>query len=290
MVDYATADGTALAGTNYTATTGTVTFAPGEARKNVDITVIDDGTGAGTRAFTLRFTNMRGCGSESEGDTTVNGRIHDVTPTATIADAEAHESGDGTVSKMFFTVRVQRAKPGETYIFNVATTNEVVNTAGSTATPSGPNRDYIPISTTISVPGNTGTARVSVDIIDDNIQDSGEKFRIRLLGVAEGSAHAQISTTQGFATGTILNHDPDAALTAEFANLPNENPGQANLFTFDRLQRGAEQRVESHPQRIVGARRAGPARGTKDQRHRSRLERHRQPHVQRRNHAHPLGA
>ena len=38
-VDYATADGTAVAGSDYSATSGTVQFAPGETRKFISVTV-----------------------------------------------------------------------------------------------------------------------------------------------------------------------------------------------------------------------------------------------------------
>ena len=41
-VNYATADGTAVAGTDYTATSGTLTFAPGEREKKTDLVPIAD--------------------------------------------------------------------------------------------------------------------------------------------------------------------------------------------------------------------------------------------------------
>jgi Ca2+-binding RTX toxin-like protein len=41
-IDYATADGTATAGSDYTATSGTLTFAPGETSKTVNVSVLGD--------------------------------------------------------------------------------------------------------------------------------------------------------------------------------------------------------------------------------------------------------
>ncbi len=56
-VDYATADGTAIAGQDYVAASGTVTFAPGETTKTVDVTVLNDAATDGDETFTLSLTN-----------------------------------------------------------------------------------------------------------------------------------------------------------------------------------------------------------------------------------------
>lgn len=52
-VDYATADGTATAGEDYTATSGTLSFASGETEKTVSVTVLDDAHDEGSETFSL---------------------------------------------------------------------------------------------------------------------------------------------------------------------------------------------------------------------------------------------
>ena len=59
-VGYATADGTATAGADYTATAGTLTFAPGETRKTIAITVASDGIAEGTEDFHVMLSNPSG--------------------------------------------------------------------------------------------------------------------------------------------------------------------------------------------------------------------------------------
>ncbi len=67
-VDYATADGAgvwastapAAAGADYTATSGTLTFAAGETSKSVSVPLIDDAIDEGTEYFLLRFSNPQG--------------------------------------------------------------------------------------------------------------------------------------------------------------------------------------------------------------------------------------
>ncbi|MDE0052476.1 MAG: SwmB domain-containing protein [Rhodospirillales bacterium] len=73
-VDYATADGSATAGEDYTATSGTLTFAAGERTKTVNVPVLDDSNDEGEETFVLRLSNATG------------GRIADGEATGTIAN------------------------------------------------------------------------------------------------------------------------------------------------------------------------------------------------------------
>jgi ELWxxDGT repeat protein len=56
-VDYATADGTATSGSDYTSATGTVTFAPGETAKNIDVAVLGDTAPENNETFSLTLKN-----------------------------------------------------------------------------------------------------------------------------------------------------------------------------------------------------------------------------------------
>ena len=59
-VDYATADGTATAGADYTAASDTLTFDPGETAKTVDVTVLDDAHDDTEETLTLTLSNAVG--------------------------------------------------------------------------------------------------------------------------------------------------------------------------------------------------------------------------------------
>ncbi len=75
-VDYATSDGTAKAGADYTATSGTLTFAAGETSKTVNVPIIDDSHDEGEEAFGFRLSNATGA------------RIGDGEATGTIVNAD----------------------------------------------------------------------------------------------------------------------------------------------------------------------------------------------------------
>ena len=59
-VDYATSDGTATADEDYTAASGTLTFAPSETEKTVTVAVLDDAHDEGSETLTLTLSNVSG--------------------------------------------------------------------------------------------------------------------------------------------------------------------------------------------------------------------------------------
>ena len=59
-VNYATSNGTAVAGEDYTATSGTLTFSPGETSKTVSVPVLDDAIDEGNETFVLTLSNPTG--------------------------------------------------------------------------------------------------------------------------------------------------------------------------------------------------------------------------------------
>ena len=76
-VDYATSDGTATAGADYTDTSGTLTFAAGETAKTVAVPVLDDATDEDDETLTLTLSNASGGGGVSLDDATATGTIAD---------------------------------------------------------------------------------------------------------------------------------------------------------------------------------------------------------------------
>ena len=75
-VEYATADGTATAGEDYSSASGTLTFAAGETAKTVSVPVLDDVIDEGQETFTLRLSNATGA------------RIADAEATGTVSNGD----------------------------------------------------------------------------------------------------------------------------------------------------------------------------------------------------------
>ena len=57
-MNYATQDGTALAGSDYVAASGTLKFAPGETAKTVKVALINDTLPEGAEAFSLALSAL----------------------------------------------------------------------------------------------------------------------------------------------------------------------------------------------------------------------------------------
>ncbi|MYI68384.1 MAG: hypothetical protein F4103_06430, partial [Boseongicola sp. SB0673_bin_14] len=73
-VDWATADGTAVAGTDYAAGSGTLTFAAGETEGTVPVAVLDDGRDEDAETMTFTLSNASGA-TIADGEAT--GTVHD---------------------------------------------------------------------------------------------------------------------------------------------------------------------------------------------------------------------
>ena len=83
-VDYATSDGTAQAGADYTAASGTLSFAVGESSKTIEVSVLNDSHDEGDETLTLTLSNAStGVLSDSEATGTI--KNHDPMPLALVA-------------------------------------------------------------------------------------------------------------------------------------------------------------------------------------------------------------
>ena len=102
-VDYRTQDGTATAGSDYTSTSGTLTFAPGEDEKRVSVPIVDDSVEDSGETFTLVLSNASGAGFASNGTEAVGTIRNTETPALTASFEGVPEAHDGETA---FRVRV----------------------------------------------------------------------------------------------------------------------------------------------------------------------------------------
>ena len=83
-VDYATTDGSAHAGDDYTAASGTLTFQTGESSQTIEVAVLDDAHDEGEETLTLTLSNAAG-GRLTDGEATGTIKNTDPVPRALLA-------------------------------------------------------------------------------------------------------------------------------------------------------------------------------------------------------------
>lgn len=180
-------NGTATAGTDFTATPITVTFAPGDTTKTANVPITADSTDEANETVTATLSAPSNATLGSP--TTQTGTISNddaPTPVLTVSNASGSEGGvaeftinQSTVSSTDVTVKV--------------------NTANGTATAGA---DYGALTNlTVTIPAGQTSKKFTVDLIEDDTDDEpAETFTVTL---SEPSSNATLGTAKT-GTGTIL--------------------------------------------------------------------------------------
>jgi K319L-like, PKD domain len=113
-VDFATADGTALAGSDYTSNSGTLTFAPGVTSQTVTVQTIDDAVCEGTETFDVNLSNNTGPSAIADG-----------LGVGTITDNDQCVDKTGQV---IVNGPVKAGQTAKTYVFKVTNLGTTTNT------------------------------------------------------------------------------------------------------------------------------------------------------------------
>ncbi len=194
-IDYFTSDGSATAGSDYSAIgTTTLSFAAGQAASTISVEITGDTTIEPTENFFINLANATG-GTiiDAQGMGTI---LNDDNPPAvgnlSISDVSISEGNSGTKIATFTVTRT-----GGTDAFSVdfATANGTA-TAGS---------DYVATTGTL-VFGAEASKTISVTINGDTAAEANENFFVNLSNVSNGGT---IVDAQG--VGTITNDDGTGA-------------------------------------------------------------------------------
>jgi hypothetical protein len=190
-VNYSTANGGALAGSDYVAKTGTLTFAPGVTAMTITVLVNGDVTDEYDQGF---YVNLSGATGTMIADAQGFGTIldNDLPPTITITKVSAKEGGNNNSALFNFVVKLS-APSEKTISVNFATADGTATTADN---------DYVAKSGTLTFAPGTTSKTISVQVKGDKKSESNETFFVNL----SDALNATIATAQG--VGEILNDDP----------------------------------------------------------------------------------
>lgn len=188
-VGYATANGTATSGADYTAVSGTLTFTAGTLTQPVTVPIIGDLTDEVDETY---FVNLSGATNATIADSQGLGTIFDddATPTISSANCAAIEGDSGT-SPCAFRVSLSVAS-GKTVTVDYATADGTA-IAGS---------DYLAASGTLTFSPGVVTQDANVSIIGDGVSEPNRTFILNL----SNPTNATISN-ESPGRGTITDND-----------------------------------------------------------------------------------
>ncbi|MEC4984265.1 MAG: Calx-beta domain-containing protein [Oscillatoria sp. PMC 1068.18] len=228
-VEYATVNNTAIAGTDYTSTSGTLVFAPGEISQKIAVEV-DAAAFTGNKSFSLNLSNSD---NALIGNYQTQVRISD-RPLISIADIIVTEGNSGATTANF------------PVILNTAS-QETVTVAYTTAddTATTQDNDYLPTQGILTFnPGETSKV-IPVEVTGDTVRESDETFQVKLnnpsnADLSQESAVATISDDDSIprlavSDATIIEGDSNNS-TAEFTlslSLSSTQPVRVEYATGD---------------------------------------------------------
>ncbi|MFC9694449.1 Calx-beta domain-containing protein [Kribbella sp. NPDC056951] len=187
-VHAATADGTATAPSDYTATSVDLTFAPGEVTKQVTVPVVGDTTQEPDETFTLNLTGAAITDAQAVG-TIRNDDATSAVPALSVNDTTVTE-GNTSTTPATFTVSLDRP----------ATTAVTVHAATADGTATAPG-DFTATGVDLTFAVGEQTKQVVVPVVGDIAREADETFTLQL----SAAAGATLADAQG--VGTIRNDD-----------------------------------------------------------------------------------
>jgi hypothetical protein len=222
QVDYATSDGTATAGADYTAASGTLTFKDGETSKIISVPILPDNLVEGDETFFVTLSNPTGGATIDAANPAVE-TIYETPGLFQLSAANyvVAESNAGFTVTVIFTALPEPSgrSPGTTTVD--FSTHDGTATAGA---------DYTAVSGTLTFT-NSGRQTFTIPILNDSLVENDETILLTLSNATGGTSIG----TGGNTTLTILDDD-SARAAATTTTVSSDQPygstyGQLDTFT-----------------------------------------------------------
>lgn len=224
-VDFATADGTATAGSDYTATSGTATFAAGVTTAQIQVPVLGDTSDESDETFVVNLSNVL---NATIGDAQGVGTItdDDAAPTLAIETSASIAEGNAGTSNVTLNVTLSAAS-GATITVDYATSNGTA-TAGS---------DYVATTGTLTFNPGTTTLPIVIPVNGDVVLEGDETFSVTL----SNPVGSTIATSTG--TVTIVNDEGVPVVSVADASTAEGHAGGTRLVFTVSLSAASDQPV-----------------------------------------------
>ena len=218
-VQYATSDGTASAGLDYTATSGTLTFADSVTSQTFSVPVLDDSLAEPNETVNLSLSNPTGSA------------VLGTPNTAVLTITNVPKPGSLQFSSATYSI----AENGGNAIITVTRTNGnegtvTVNYATSDGTSSA-GSDYTATSGTLTFANSITSQTFSIPILGDLLTEGNEGVNLALSNPTGGATLGTPSVSILIIIDVVLDFDGDGVIDAEDNCPETPNPGQEDNDT-----------------------------------------------------------
>jgi hypothetical protein len=226
-VDYATSDGTAQAPGDYTATSGTLTFNPGETIQTFQVPIIDNAIQDGNRTVNLTLSNPSHATLGAQG--TAQLTIVDDDKALVLFKNKSYVVNEGAG---FATISVSMTMPlGQQASVDYATSD------GTAHAPA----DYTAISGSLIFSAGQISKTLQVPIINDSLFEADETINLTL----SNPVNVELGTPNDTAILTIKNDDPMPEVMFDQSSYEvSENAGSATITVTLSSPSGADSQVQ----------------------------------------------
>jgi len=224
-VQFETANDTAIAGNDYVATAGTLSFAPGKTEEAIPVEIIGDALSEATERFSVKLAPPVNATIDRGGEAFITIRDDDLLPRISISDVSVTEGDTGTV-KAAFQVNLSAAS-GQPVSVNFATTN---GTALAVS-------DYFPDTGTLDFAPNETSRTLFIQVAGDTLKEADEDFFV----VLSNPVNAGIEVGRGRVL--IIDNDPLPALSINDVSVVEGDSGLARAVFSVSLSPASGQQV-----------------------------------------------
>ncbi len=227
-VDYATADAGASSGTDYTATSGTLTFAPGETVKTVVVSVNGDTVFEATQNFVVNLSNASNAtltGGQGTGTITNDDAAPVITITpSTVTQAEGTPPGSTTTPYVFTVTSTGASELAASVNYAFA------GSGGAPANAADFSGGSLPSGTLTFGPTLAASTNqfVTATVAADSAVEQDETFTVTLSGVTNATLGSS------GASGTITNDDISGAISINSVSLTEGGANSTATLTITR--------------------------------------------------------
>ena len=189
-VDYATTDATARAGQDYTSTSGTLVFDPGEVMKSIQVPISNDAVLEPARIFRVALSNPidGAIGSPAEATVTIQDTDQTLQFESTICRAREESE--------YVQISIVQGENEASATVDVTTTNGTA-IAGS---------DYLGLTNTVHFAPGERLKRIQIPILNDELKEAAKSFLVRLSNPSAGTALGPRRTA------TVITYDNDSGV------------------------------------------------------------------------------